>query len=270
MLISTIMLFTMSFFWSTLLIGFFIIKGGFEKKYLFTDNFVLAILVAVISSFIRNSFAVGVLPSFTIIMPGLTFLLFIALFLYRFFRNPNRRITQDGNHVLSPADGRIIYIKELHEGMFPVSVKKKNMIKLDEITKTDLLKTPCYLVGIAMTLFDVHINRSPVNGKVLLVKHTDGDALGLRSPESTFINERNTIVIEGTDSQLYGVIQIAARGVRRCITSVVENEKVVQGQVIGKIRFGSQVDLILPRDYVIEVREGDQVHAGLSVIAAKE
>jgi len=265
-----ISLFTMAFFWSTLLVGFFIIKGGFEKKYLFTDNFVLAVLVGVASSLVKSHLGISTVLIFAILMPSLTFILFILLLLYRFFRNPNRNISKNINNVLSPADGRIIYIKELDKSSFPVSVKKKNMIKLEEITKTDILQTPCYLVGIAMTLFDVHINRSPVDGNVILVQHTDGDALGLRSPESTFVNERNTIVIKGQDNMLYGVIQIAARGVRRCITSVKNTDIVEQGQVIGKIRFGSQVDLILPRCYVIQVREGDQVHAGLSVIASKE
>lgn len=270
MIESIISLLTMSFFWSTLIIGFFIIRGGFEKKYLFTDNIALAVAVSIISGLLKFNFGINNIITFMIVMPGFTFILFVLLFLYRFFRNPNRKIIKNEKHVLSPADGRIIYIKELDEGAFPVSVKKKNMIRLDEITKTDMLKTPCYLIGIAMTLFDVHINRSPVDGKVILVQHTDGDALGLRSPESTFINERNTIVIEGKDKDLYGVIQIAARGVRRCITSVENKEQVEQGQVIGKIRFGSQVDLIIPRDFVIQVREGDQVHAGLSVIAERE
>lgn len=270
MINSMISNFTMAFFWSTLLIGFFIIKGGFEKKYLFTDNFLLAFIVAVLSEMLVLRFELRELIVFFIVMPGTTFGLFLLLFLCRFFRNPNRKIVPNPDNVLSPADGRIIYVKELDECAFPVSIKKKNMISLDEITKTEILKTPCYLVGIAMTLFDVHINRSPVEGSVVLVKHTDGDALGLRNPESTFINERNTIVIEGSDKKLYGVVQIAARGVRRCITSVKENEDVRQGQVIGKIRFGSQVDVIFPRDFVIKVREGDQVYAGLTIIASKE
>lgn len=269
MLSTIISTYTMSFFWSTLIIGFFIVKGGFEKKYLFTDNFALSVIVSLISGVLISKFSIAIEIVFLVAMPALTFVVFLLLFLYRFFRNPHRRITVNINHVLSPADGRVIYIKELDASVFPVSIKKRNMIRLDEITKTDMLKTPCFLVGIAMTLFDVHINRSPVEGKVVMVKHTDGDALGLRSPESTFVNERNTIVIEDKNNQLFGVIQIAARGVRRCITSVKESENVAQGQVIGKIRFGSQVDLILPRDYVIQIREGDQIHAGLTIIAKK-
>ena len=270
MLSQIITLFTMSFFWTTLIIGFFIIKGGFEKKYLFTDNFIMAVVVTIISGLIHAYTTLSLPVVFFIVIPFFTFVTFVLLFFYRFFRNPRREIEVNERHVLSPADGRIVYIKELEESTFPVSIKKRNMIRLDEITKTDMLKTPCYLVGIAMTLFDVHINRSPVEGKTVLIQHTDGDALGLRNPDSPFVNERNTVVIEDKRGRLFGVIQIAARGVRRCIVSVENNTYVKQGQIIGKIRFGSQVDMIFPRDYVVQVREGDQVHAGTSVIAAQE
>jgi phosphatidylserine decarboxylase len=249
--------------------GFFIIKGGFNKQFLFTDNPLLAVATTLLIVYIDSVFRIHGLVQFFIVMPAFTFILFFILFLYRFFRNPNRKIVYNKNHVLSPADGRIIYIKELDDRTFPVSVKKRNMIRLDEITKTDMLKTPCYLIGIAMTLFDVHYNRTPVDGKVKLIQHTDGVALGLRNPDSTFINERNTFVIEDDDKNLFGVIQIAARGVRRCIATVNEKDQVKQGGIIGKIRFGSQVDLIVPRSYIVQVREGDQVYAGTSLIAKK-
>lgn len=269
MIESIITTFTMSFFWSTLLIGFFVIKGGFQRKYLFTDNIFLSAAVSVLSLLITAHYKVSILVSFGLIMPGITFALFFLLFLYRFFRNPDRKIVQNDNNLLSPADGRIIYIKELDENNFPVSVKKRNMIRLEELTKTDVLKTPCYMIGIAMTLFDVHYNRAPVSGTVKLIQHTDGVALGLRNPESTFVNERNTFVIEDEGMNLIGVIQIAARGVRRCIVTVNATSDITQGQIIGKIRFGSQVDLIIPRSCVISVREGDQVYAGTSVIATR-
>lgn len=121
-----------------------------------------------------------------------------------------------------------------------------------------------------MTLFDVHMNRAPLAGKVILVKHTPGDYLGLNKPESTLVNERNTIVIQREDGIMVAVIQIAARFVRRCIISVSEGETVAHGAIIGRIRWGSQADLIIPRNCNIMVREGEQVYAGESVIAKIE
>ncbi len=82
------------------------------------------------------------------------------------------------------------------------------------------------------------------------------------------LDERNTFIIEDKNKNLFGIIQIAARGVRRCIALVKENDDVSQGDIIGKIRFGSQVDMIFPRNYTVLVREGDQVYAGISIIAS--
>jgi phosphatidylserine decarboxylase len=202
-----------------------------------------------------------------VLCPAAGFLLFVLLFFFRFFRNPARKISDDPDEIVSPADGRIIYIKELEKGQLPVSVKKFRISEINEITKTNIPEQPCYLIGIAMTLFDVHMNRAPIGGEVVLVKHTPGEFLGLNKPESTIMNERNTIVIRREDGIVAAVVQIAARYVRRCIISVKEGEKVEHGAIIGRIRWGSQADLIIPRSCHILIREGDQVYAGKSVIA---
>jgi len=194
-------------------------------------------------------------------------MLFIGLYYYRFYRNPNRTIPGDKNDIVSPADGRIIYIKELEVNQTPVTVKKKRIANISEITKTDILQQPCYLIGIAMTLWDVHYNRAPIDGKIVLVKHTPGTAIGLNTPESTLTNERNTTVFEREDGIKAGVVQIAARGVSRCIVMPKEGEIMKRGQIFGKIRWGSQADLIIPRNCEILVREGEQVYAGSTIIA---
>lgn len=251
---------------STAMIIFWVVKGGFNKRFLYTDNILLSIVVAGTSILLFHIFKINIWLVIFLISPFFTLVLFILLLLYRFFRNPKRIITQNKNEIVSPADGRIIYIKELEANQVPVSVKKLKLAKIDEITKTDILQQPCYLIGIAMTLFDVHMNRAPLAGKVILVKHTPGQYLGLNTPESTLVNERNTIVIERADGVRVGVVQIAARLVRRCIVSVKEGEQVEHGGIIGRIRWGSQADLIMPRNCEIMVREGDQVYAGSSVI----
>ncbi len=256
-----------TFLFSTAIFIFSLVKGGINKKYLYTDNLILASVASAINVLL---FVVINLPLW-IFVPFITgfvvLILFILLFLYRFFRNPKRIIPGDENDIVSGADGRIIYIKEMEVNQTPVSIKKLRIANLNEITKTNILKQPCYLIGIAMTLFDVHMNRSPIDGKITLIKHTEGTAIGLNTPLSNITNERNTIVIERKDGIIAGIVQIAARGVRRCIVISRSGDEVSKGQIIGKIRWGSQLDMIIPRNCEIKIREGEQVQAGSTIIA---
>lgn len=254
------------FLLSTVLFIFWTVKGGFNRKFLYTDNVWLALAASAISIAIYSFVSVPLWIMTPFISGFVVLLLFIALFLFRFFRNPKRIIPGDKNDIVSGADGRIIYIKELEADQIPVTVKKIRISDLSEITKTDILKKPCYLIGIAMTLFDVHMNRSPIDGKITFVKHTDGTAIGLNTPRSTITNERNTVVIERDDGIIAGIVQIAARGVRRCIIMSKVGDNVSRGQIIGKIRWGSQLDMVIPRNSEILVREGEQVYAGSTII----
>jgi len=255
------------FILSTAVFIFSVVKGGINKKFLYTDNIILSIFSSVINILIYNSINISLWLIVPFIGGFIVLILYVLIFLYRFFRNPGRIIPGDKNDIVSGADGRIIYIKELEVNQMPVSIKKLRIVNLSEITKTDVLKQPCYLIGIAMTLFDVHMNRAPVDGKVTLIKHTPGTAIGLNTPESNITNERNTVVIERSDGVLAGIVQIAARGVKRCIVMAKEGDFVTRGQIIGKIRWGSQLDMIIPRNCKIMVREGEQVYAGETIIA---
>lgn len=256
-----------SLLYSTAAFIFWVSKGGFNRRFLYTDNILLGIAISGFSIIFYKILLIGLPVLLLIFSPVIGFCLFVLLFLYRFFRNPARKITSGPDDFVSPADGRIIYIKELERGQIPVSVKKYRLAQINEITKTIIPEQPCYLIGIAMTLFDVHMNRSPISGRVILVKHTPGEYLALNKPESTVVNERNTIVIQREDGIIAAVVQIAARYVRRCIISVAEGETVNQGSIIGRIRWGSQADLIIPRNCDIMIREGEQVYAGVTVIA---
>ena len=246
---------------------FWIAKGGFNKKYLYTDNTLLGITSAAIALLLYSLIKIQFFIFAIIICPFIVLFLFIGLFFFRFFRNPKRQIPGGSNDIVAAADGRIIYIKELEINQTPVSVKKMRMANISEITKTDILEQPCYLIGTAMTLFDVHYNRAPIDGEIILVKHTDGTAIGLNTPSSTMTNERNTVVFKRDDGIMAGIVQIAARGVNRCIVMAESGKKVSRGEIIGKIRWGSQTDLIIPRNCEILVREGEQVHAGITIIA---
>lgn len=259
-----------TFLLSSAMFIFWVSKGGFNKKYLYTDNIALAIISTFINVTIWQSITMPLWMMTPFICGFVVLILFIGLFFYRFFRNPKRSIPGEKNDIVSPADGRVIYIKELEKDQIPVSIKKKRIANISEITKTDILEQPCYLIGIAMTLFDVHYNRAPIDGKIILVKHTPGSDIGLNTPESTLVNERNTTVFEREDGVKAGVVQIAARWVNRCIVMSNKGEVLKRGQVFGKIRWGSQADLIIPRNCEIMVREGEQVHAGSTIIAKYE
>ena len=256
-----------SFLVSTAAFIFWVSKGGFNKKVLYIDNILLGTAMSVFSVIIYSLTEIRLSLLLLFISPVIGFILFMILFLYRFFRNPDRKIPSGLDMIVSPADGRVIYIKEIEKDQIPVTVKKHRLASIEEITKTLVPEQPCYLMGIAMTLFDVHMNRAPIGGKIILVKHTPGSYLGLNKPESTIVNERNTIVIQREDGITAAVVQIAARYVRRCIVSVKEGEIVKTGAIIGKIRWGSQADLIIPRNCEILVREGEQVYAGKTIVA---
>lgn len=252
---------------STVMFVFWVAKGGFNRKFLYTDNIALAALSTIINLGLFYFIEMPLWLMTPFVSGTVVLFLFIILFFYRFFRNPVRLIPGNSNDIVSPADGRVIYIKELEKDQIPVTIKKKRIASIQEITKTDILEQPCYLIGIAMTLFDVHYNRAPIDGKIIMVKHTPGSAIGLNNPESTLVNERNTTVFEREDGVKAGVVQIAARWVDRCIVMTNEGETLKRGQIFGKIRWGSQADLIIPRNCEILVREGEQVYAGSTIIA---
>lgn len=259
-----------TFLLATAMFIFWVAKGGFNRRYLYTDNIILGVISSGINVLIYENIPMPLWLMTPFVSGLVVLLLFIALFFYRFFRNPKRVIPGDKNDIVSGADGRVIYIRKLTAGQMPVSVKKLRIANINEVTKTDILKQPCYLIGIAMTLFDVHINRAPIDGEITFIQHTEGTSIGLNTPSSTITNERNTVVIKRDDGIMAGIVQIAARGVKRCIITSKEGDKVSRGQIIGKIRWGSQLDMVIPRNSEILIREGDQVFAGKTIIAKYE
>ena len=187
---------------------------------------------------------------------------------YRFYRDPERAPPAGHDLVLSPADGEVIYVRRSADGKLPVASKHGRELPLEELTRTPLASGDATVVGISLSFLDVHVNRAPVGGRIVAQRHYKGLFKSLRRPESLLENERATTVIEHGGSQL-AVVLIASRLVRRIVSFVREGEEVVRGQRIGAIRFGSQVDLVLPLDSVssVEVAPGDRVVAGESVVA---
>lgn len=214
-------------------------------------------------------------------------LFFLVVYLFwrgfYFFRNPPRKIPEASNKIISPADGRVIYIKKIESGMCPISIKKQKKIPLTSYTKFDCLEdTDYYLVGIYMSIFDVHYNRSPIEGKIKYQAYLPGFNVSMFSALVNIIlkrepydrmgkyllqNSRNLLWIEGKGISV-GVAQIADVWISKIISFVKEDSFIKKGDLIGLIRMGSQVDILLPADKVkINCKVRQRVKAGESIIA---
>jgi phosphatidylserine decarboxylase len=192
---------------------------------------------------------------------------FLAIFT-RFYRDPERSPQETRNVILSPADGKVIYVNNVQKGSSLVSTKGKSKFRLDEIMTTDLLADAAYLIGIDMNILNVHVNRSPIRGNVIFRKRIKGQFMSLRRQESELMNERVATVISNRTFRV-GVIQISSRLVRKIISYAREGESLDIGQRLGAIVFGSQVDVVIPelKNLRIVVKPGDEVKAGVSIIA---
>jgi phosphatidylserine decarboxylase len=186
----------------------------------------------------------------------------------RFYRDPERTPPDRDDVVLSPADGEVIYVSESQHGVLPTAAKSNRRYTLQELVKTSLQATDATVIGIALNFLDVHVNRAPIAGRVVLQRRHGGPFHSLRKPESVFDNERVTIVIEKNGFEV-AVVLIASRLVRRIVEFVHEGEEVALGQRIGAIRFGSQVDVVVPHTsgFKVLARPGERVVAGESVLA---
>ena len=195
----------------------------------------------------------------------------ISLLLWRFYRDPERVPPEDENVILSPADGEIKYVKQIEEGKIPFSEKKGRRFSLHDLIQSDLLPSGGYLIGIAMDYLDVHVNRAPIGGKITLLKHIKGLFISLKKKEAVIQNERVLIVID-TGRFKIGIVQIASHLVRKIVPYFRQGEEIQKGERLGVIRFGSQVDLILPDllNLRILAKPGQEVKAGLSIVASFE
>tara|TARA_Y100001958_G_C21224221_1_gene549581 strand:- start:1323 stop:1973 length:651 start_codon:yes stop_codon:yes gene_type:complete len=180
---------------------------------------------------------------------GFIFLI-ITIWVYYFFRDPDRIIIQDDNFLVSPADGVISGIKEI-SGPVELGLDKKTFIR----------------VSIFMNVFDCHVNRSPVSGKIDDIFYKPGKFLNASLDKASDENERNYFKINDKKNQEEIVIvQIAGLIARRIVTQTKKNQEIAQGERIGMIRFGSRVDLYFNKRKIM-VKVGQNVIAGESLIA---
>jgi phosphatidylserine decarboxylase len=170
----------------------------------------------------------------------------LTLFIAYFFRNPKRIIPSLRNIILSPADGRVIYVGECEE---------------DRFLKEKVLK-----VSIFMSPFDVHINRAPASGKILQSSYHPGKFLVASRDKASLLNEQNILVMETEDRFKILLVQIAGFVARRIVCYAKTGDLLKSGEIFGMIRFGSRVDLYLPLDVRPIVRVGQHIKGGESII----
>ncbi len=174
-------------------------------------------------------------------------LLLVALFMAYFFRDPNRAVTNDLTAVVSPADGRVTRVERLS----PADPASPNV------------------VSIFLSPFDVHINRSPISGRVVDVTYTKGRFMIATRDEASLVNEQNSLTIEG-ERMTVVCKQIAGVLARRIVCWKRPGDRLPLGERFGLIKFGSRTDLILPREVRIEVEVGARVRGGASIIGRIE
>jgi phosphatidylserine decarboxylase len=169
-----------------------------------------------------------------------------VVFIAQFFRDPPRTVPQQPNVVLSPADGKIVFVGPAR----------------DRYLNRDALK-----FSVFMNVFNVHSNRSPVDGVVKERWYHEGSFFNAALDKASFDNERNALHLVRSDGVDVVCVQIAGLIARRILCYVGAGDRLARGQRFGFIRFGSRVDVYLPPQAAPKVAVGDSVHATTTILA---
>ena len=174
----------------------------------------------------------------------------VIILILQFFRNPKRDINLNSNHIIAPADGKIVV--------------------LEETIEHEYFKDKRIQISIFMSPFNVHVNRYPISGEIKFTKYHPGNFLVAWHPKSSTENERTTIVVENKKIGPILLRQIAGAVAKRIILYAKKGEQCSQGDDMGFIKFGSRVDLFLPLDSKINIKMNDIVKGGKTLIASIE
>lgn len=180
----------------------------------------------------------------------------LTIWVAAFFRDPVRVTPQGEGLIVSPADGLVTMIERVP---LPPELRGPQALGDD----------PMVRVSVFMSVFDVHINRTPITGTVRHVIYISGKFLNADLDKASDENERQHLVVEDKDGLRIGFTQIAGLVARRIVGFVKPGDMVVAGQRIGLIRFGSRVDVYLPDDYGCEVALGQRAIAGETILGRK-
>ncbi len=181
-------------------------------------------------------------------IPAMVFLIF-TLFAMNFFRDPQRISPEEEGIILSPADGKVVEIGE----------------EIDPFTEEKRIR-----ISIFMNIFNVHVNRSPVSGRVKEIRYIKGKFFNASLDKASSDNERNLILLEDREGRTFTVVQIAGLIARRIVCWVKKGDNLIIGERLGLIKFGSRVDLYLPSGYEIITRVGERVLAGIDILAREK
>ncbi len=168
-----------------------------------------------------------------------------TLFIAFFFRNPERVTPEDESAVVAPADGRVIYLGPSREEHLQEEVVK---------------------ISIFMSVFNVHVNRAPLTGRIIDTFYQHGKFYDVRDERATFENEQQGLVLENAGGKKIVVVQVAGLIARRIVCYVRKGDAVKRGERYGLIRFGSRLDIYLPKDAVVKVAVGTKTVAGETVL----
>jgi len=171
----------------------------------------------------------------------------LVLFLINFFRDPHRRGSERHVDVISPADGTVVQIKDIADGAVWPGLTKQ--------------------VSIFMSVFDVHVNRAPITGRIIHYKYNPGKKLAAMVEKSSSENEQNLIVVQDSRGATVAFKQIAGLLARRIVFDKKEGDEIARGERVGMIKFGSRVDMFFPPNAIIKVGMKDKVKVALTVVA---
>ncbi|MDB3950211.1 phosphatidylserine decarboxylase [Gammaproteobacteria bacterium] len=174
----------------------------------------------------------------------------LTFFILWFFRDPKRNKPQDSNLIISSADGKVCLIDEAYPPQ-------------ETPLKEEKMKRIC----VFMNVFNVHVNRSPVQGEAQNIIYKKGQFLNASLDKASEKNERNSLVIKTENGTQVVVVQIAGLIARRILSFISPADRLFQGERFGLIRFGSRVDIYLPLDAIEKCKVGDKVVAGESILA---
>lgn len=192
-----------------------------------------------------SAFTTGVFALLALIVPAL-FCLAVTFFICYFFRDPDRVIPNNYGAVVSPADGKVIIAGQEDNSPF--------------------FEGKCRKISIFMSVFNVHVNRIPHEGEVERVNYYPGKFFSANLNKASKDNEHNAIFLKTGDGRKICVVQIAGLIARRIICKLQKGDKVARGERLGMICFGSRLDIYLPDDADLNVKVGDKVNAGTSIL----
>jgi phosphatidylserine decarboxylase len=177
------------------------------------------------------------------------FPLLLLFFTVAFFRDPRREPPADPAAILAPADGKVVAIERVRE---------------DEYMGAEATR-----ISIFLSIFDVHVQRSPVEGEIQLVRYRPGRHVDARSTQATLLNENRMIGIRGRDGTRMALRQIGGKVARRIVGWKETGANLERGERLGMIRFGSRVELFLPPEVVVTTAAGRHVKGGETVLATR-